>query len=245
MQTKVSVKALAWQRNKLRVLAVMTLMALSFLLWVASSGLARADWTQKEDDDGIKVFVQEVAGSDYNEFKGVMTVRASVASVLAVLDDTPSGTQWIHNCVESKLLKHISFLERYTYQVSDLPWPVDDRDIVVHSVITQDPKTNAVTISLEAAPDFDFKKTDNVRVQKSKGFYLLEPLPEGYTRVTWRMHTDPAGSIPTSLVNALLVDMPYNTLKNLQDMLKKDKYQSAEFKTDENGTPIDWAVKKW
>ncbi|MBF0236382.1 MAG: START domain-containing protein [SAR324 cluster bacterium] len=224
---------------------------LVLLISLLLSGLwgqaVRAEWELKDEKDGIKVFVQKVPGSDYDEFKGVVTLKTSVASVLAMLDDTPSYTKWIDKCAEAKLIKLISFTERYIYQVSDLPWPVDDRDVVIHSVITQEAETKAIIVSTEADAKYEYPSSDgdNVRVPFSQGYYRILDIGDGQTEITWRLHTVPGGSIPTSLVNALLVEMPMNTLKNLKKEIMQKKYQTAAFEFSPEGSPIGWAVKEW
>jgi hypothetical protein len=41
------------------------------------------------------------------------------------------------------------------------------------------------------------------------------------------------------MVNALLTDVPFNSLKKFREVVKKEKYQNARFIFDESGTPID------
>ena len=44
--------------------------------------------------------------------------------------------------------------ERITYTVTHAPWPATNRDIIVYSLMTQDPKTLAVTIAITSKAGF-------------------------------------------------------------------------------------------
>ena len=58
---------------------------------------------------------------------------------------------------------------------------------------------------------------------------MLEPLGNGRVRITYRLHTEPGGSVPDSLVNSSLVDIPYNTLYNLQRKVLQSPYKEAKY----------------
>jgi hypothetical protein len=207
-------------------------------------GSTKAQWELVKNENGIKVFLRTVPGSKIKEFKGVTNINSSLDSILAVLDDTEACPKWVHNCKDPVKLSEISFNEGYVYQVIDFPFPVKDRDIILHSVMSQNPDTKEVTIQLNAVPDY-ISETKNVRIKKSDGFYLLKPLPDGSVEVTWQHHTDPGGGIPKWLVNSLLVDTPFKTLKNLRQLVNEEKYQRARLKYSSRGVAVGWKVKDW
>lgn len=211
---------------------------------IVTIGSANAQWELVKDEDGIKVYLRTVPGSKIKEFKGVTNINSSLDSILAVLDDTEACPKWIHNCKDPAKLSEISFNEGYIYQVIDFPFPVKDRDIILHSVMTQKADTKQVTIQLNAVPGY-ISETKNVRIKKSDGFYLLKPLPGGTIEVTWQHHTEPGGRIPKWLVNSLLVDTPFKTLNNLRKIVKEEKYQRARLKYSPEGVAVGWEVKDW
>ncbi|MFQ5787419.1 MAG: START domain-containing protein, partial [Thermodesulfobacteriota bacterium] len=82
------------------------------------------------------------------------------------------------------------------------------------------------------------------RIKKSTGSYKLKPLTDSTIEVTWQHHTEPGGGIPKWLVNSLLVDTPFKTLKNLRKIVQEDKYKKTKLKYSE-GVAVDWEVKGW
>ncbi len=227
-----------------RCLNYLIFLILAFICSIMSTRSVNAQWELAKDKDGIKVFLRTIPGSKIKEFKGITKINSSLDSILAVLYDTEACPKWIHNCKDPLKLSEISFYEGYVYQVIDFPFPVKDRDLVLHSVMTQDANTKEVTIKLTAVADY-VSETRNVRIKKSDGFYLLKPLPDGYIEVTWQHHTEPAGNIPKWIVNSLLVDTPFKTLNNLREIVKKEKYQRARLRYSSNGVAVGWEVKDW
>ena len=81
--------------------------------------------------------------------------------------------------------------------------------------------------------------TKHIRVRDALGSYLLEPVADNRTRVTWQMYVDPAGALPAWLVNSMLTDLPYRSLKNFRELVRQPPYSLAYFKYDDQGTPIE------
>ena len=191
--------------------------------------LAEGQWERVKNANAIEVYVRPVSGSAIKEFKAVTEMQSSISSILALLDDTGSYTKWMYRCTEARHLYKKNDYERITYNVVSSPWPVEDRDIAVKSVISQNKKTAVVTIKLTGLPEYIPVKAKKVRMVKLNGYWLLEPLGNGRLRVTYSMHSEPGGSVPDSLVNSSLVDIPYNTLLNLKKMVNQAPYRDAKY----------------
>lgn len=194
------------------------------------------DWVLEKDDTklGIKVYTRVVEGSALKEFKGVATVPASLVSTVALVDDHPAGSSWIHDCKELETVERPSPTETIFYLVTAAPWPVKDRDSTVYTKLTQDPESLAVRITMDIRQDVRPEVKGRVRLKEMKGFWEFTPVDQHRTEVTYQVHADPAGSLPDWLVNSLVVDMPYNTLKNMQTKVLEDKYQQATLETVKN-----------
>jgi START domain len=221
--------------------AYLILILVMFLCSIVANGSAKEQWELVKDEDGIKVFLKPDPGSKIKEFKGVTNINSSLDSILAVLYDADACPKWLHNCREATRLADIGFYEAYIYQVVDFPFPAKDRDLVLHTVMTQDPETKDVTIKLNSTPDY-IPDTKNFRIKKSTGYYFLKPKPDGTVEVTWQHFTDPGGRVPTWIVNSLLVDTPFQTLKNLKKIVHEQKYQKAKLKYSSEGMADGWEV---
>ena len=186
-------------------------------------------WETVKSSGGIMVSVQEVVDSDIKEFMAVTVTESSLSAILALLDDTAGYTRWNYRCSEAKLLHKKNDYERITYMVTTSPWPVAERDIAVRSVVSQNRKTGVVTVKLSGLPDYISVKGNRVRMASLSGYWKLVPIGKGKVRVIYRLHSDPGGSVPDSIVNSSLVDIPYNTLWNMRNFVKNEPYRSARY----------------
>ncbi len=202
-------------------------LALLFLLIIMTHAYT---WETVKNGSGITVGVQNVAGSQIKEFMAITETESTLSAIVAILDDTSAYTRWNYRCSEARLLQKKSDFERITYIVISSPWPVADRDIAVKSVIAQDPKTGVVTVTLKGLPSYTPLKDGTVRMTSLSGYWRLEPLGAGRVRVVYRLHSEPGGSVPDSLVNSSLVDIPYNTLWNLRNLVRQSPYRDVRFK---------------
>ena len=123
--------------------------------WLVAGSWAEApaDFALDKDKNGIKVYTRKIEGSSLKEFKGVTSIKTSLTSLVALMDDTDALTKWLHNCSAAKLVQSMNYYERITYTVINAPWPVSDRDTVSYSKIVQDPKSKVITIYLKGMAD--------------------------------------------------------------------------------------------
>jgi len=194
-------------------------------LLVTTTGQAENSWTLNKDQDDIQVWVRDNPGSAVKSFKGIRFIPAKLSTLVSILDDTQNFPRLLHQCKHAEELKRISNTESDKYIVTDMPWPVTDRDTIVHSVLKQNKKTRQVDIQLTSKPDLLPSKPGMVRIQSMSGHWQLKPQSNG-TQVIYEMQVDPGGNIPKWLVNALAVDIPFYTLKNLSERAKDAPYKN-------------------
>jgi hypothetical protein len=181
--------------------------------------LAHADdWKQAKNEDGIKVDLSEVAGSDYKAYRGVTLIKAPLAKVRALQEDVAGACAWIHECKSQKLLKTEGD-QTWTYTQFNTPWPVTPRDSILHVTTTQD-ADGSLTRKLEGVPKYLPEEKGFVRVAKVEGFWKLQPKGND-TEVIYQVHTEPGGSVPSMVANKFVVDAPFNTLKALKAKAEK------------------------
>ena len=199
---------------------------------VLLSAAQAGEWELAKQQDGITVQTRKVADSAFREFRGEVEVSANINSVMAVLDDTANFTRWMHQCAEAKLLHKESLLQRYQYLVNDFPWPAADRVLLIRNHISQ-ADDRVVTVSLDGVLPDELPEPARAVLPQNKGakwvtqlrgFYRLTPLDAARTSVVFQLHLDPAGALPASLVNSMIVDNPFETLRQLRERASDPQY---------------------
>ena len=197
------------------------------ILSLSCSSIFAQAWQKKVDKNDVVVYLRDVEGSNFKEFKGETVVKSSLNALVALINDHEAMPDWMYNCSESELLKKLDNNEGYYYSYAKAPWPVSDRDAVTKFSINQNPKTKTVVVTLSGEKDFIPEKSGKVRVESITGKWKFQPIDSETVKVIYQLHTDPSGSIPSSLANSFVVDLPYETLKNLRNEVKKEKYVNA------------------
>lgn len=198
-----------------------------FILFSSFSPEASSDWILQKNENGITVYTRYAEGSKIKEVRVVNVVSSSLSGLVALLLDTKNYPQWIYGCSESKPLKIISERELYNYQITDVPWPFTDRDVVSDFKVAQDSVTKIVTFTKRCLADFIPENSSMVRIQKIASSYTLFPIGHGNVRVEMEMSIDPGGNVPAWFVNYNLVVAPYKTTEAMITQLPQ--YQSASY----------------
>ena len=192
--------------------------SLSLLLVLFSvNTIAEEDWTLEKNENGIKVYTRATEGTDIKEFKAITTVSASVAVLDKVISDFEGYPDWQENVTTARVLKKISESTHIMHYSMDLPWPADDRDIVLKNTRVK-LKNGGLKYTLECMPDYIDPILDYVRIKKAFGFWKFWPTKEGKTKVIYQFMADPGGSLPDFIINMFIVSEPFDSLSYLKSI---------------------------
>lgn len=188
------------------------------LLTVLSQGAASApsegaDWQLQKRGERISVYTRGVAGSPYLAVKATALIDAPMARVSQFLGDGDGCSQWRAMCKSSRVIDRPSQQERWVYLVLDFPWPVADRDLVMHTTTHFDPESRAATVRLQSDAT-QYPEGKYVRAE-SAGRFVLRPIGESQVEFTYIMHTDPGGDLSADVVNARLTTTTLEDIRRL------------------------------
>jgi len=186
---------------------------------------AESPWYLEREEDNIDVYIATIKGSAVKTFRGVVTVDSSLKSVLSVIADASSYPRWLYHCKSAKMIKFVSYNEVVSHVVTDMPWPLIDRDTIIQSIKTQNTSTKKVTIKIVSKPGMVGNLPNTIRINNINGLWELTPLHNGQLKILFQMSVDPGGTIPKWLVNSMLIDIPFYTLRNLRQIAKEPQYQ--------------------
>ncbi len=205
--------------------ATLLTMILGILL-APVTGSSESEWKLALQRDGIEVSTRAVPGSDLDEFIGTTVIEAPVNIIEAVIDDVPAAPQWMVDCREARTIRKIDENSSVVLNVTKTPWPVWDRETLLVSTKQKDAKTGTVIFAFHSINDPAVpvgKK--NVRIPSVDGQWVLSPVDEGNTKVTYTVKSNPGGSIPKFISHRSSWNIPYRTLLGLKKIVKKDKYR--------------------
>jgi hypothetical protein len=207
----------------------MALLAAVLLVLPLPAG-AEETWTHDTTDQGVEVSTRTDAGRNLPIFRGVGTVDAGVFEILAVMDDIAHYTEWMSSCAGARVVKQINEFERIEYNRIAAPWPVSDRDVTLRSWVEASARKRDVWARFESITVSEVGPVAGVvRMPRLAGFYHLEPIDAGHTKVTYQVDADPGGLLPDWLVKLTSRKLPIQTLVGLRAQVTKTRGQHEAF----------------
>ena len=192
-----------------------------------STGIAQEKkWELKSNKEGVKLYLHNTGG--IYEVKLVTSIKTSLSGLLKLFNEVDRYSQWGYKIGEARLIRRISPTEMIYYVRLDFPWPVSDRDLVIHSTLEQNPKTKVVTTKSVAEPWHVPRKKDVIRMTDAYTSWKLFPNDSGWLYIEYYIYSDPGGYIPDWLVNMAVDVGPVETIKSMRKILKEPQYQNAK-----------------
>ena len=186
-------------------------------------GLQAQAWDFVKEKDGISIYTRKEINSSLKSFKGEATFHVEIDKVFHVLGDATNFDWWDKDISEIKVLffepgKNIKY-----YLVYDVPWPLSDRDLVVHSKIYTDPITGERTIDATPLLNVIPEKPGIVRIKNYWQKWRVQPMENGNVHVILEGFVDPGGSVPSWLYNMVITETPLKVIRSLRDRVMKGK----------------------
>jgi hypothetical protein len=179
----------------------------ALLLACLALALVAADWEPGDTGKGkgfeYQVFSQEGEhGIVRYRIRGTVdaTPDALVRAVRVIAADparAPKG--------QTRQLLSKTDREFVVYTLIDLPPLFDDRDIVTRGVSSSDADSGARRIHWKAVDDVAAPSSDGVvRIHRAEGVWAFTPGEGGATLAEYETYMDPAGALPSWLIQGLL-----------------------------------------
>ncbi|MCF6243175.1 MAG: hypothetical protein L3J74_17780 [Bacteroidales bacterium] len=185
------------------------------------------NWELVKEKEGIKIYARKVNNSPFDELLGIYITNTRLSSIVSLLKDYNNQPNWVFANVETSLLNAPNNFEWYYYMKTDAPWPVADRDIIIHAVLTQDSLSHTIHVNVKGIPQYLKVNKGIVRLPYLKSSWEFIPISADKTMIRLQILTDIGGEVPAWLVNMVKEKAPLNTLMLMREELKKDKYKNA------------------
>ena len=170
-------------------------------------------------ENGVTVEQESVEDRALPIMIGTTTMNTDAERIAAWVTAVHTYVDWQHNCEEARVVNQPDGTT-LTYNRVGSPWPVSDRDVVLRSS-RKDLDGGGIRLDFQSTEDANVDVLSGVvRMPRLVGSYVLTPAAEGATRVVYTVDSDPGGSLPAWLVKQAAKDLPYRTLKNLQERVE-------------------------
>ena len=201
------------------------------------------DWILIENDheESIQVWKRPHPDSGLLEFKGIGPVDASINHVLTLLTDPDRLTEWVDTSIVGDLLDinydieslgedfELASIYHIQYMQFQLPFPFQNRDVIIKSVIEESyDKSNSLTGAVLKSHSIPWSKMplkDGItRMPMLKNATDIRVTGRNRVMVEFKVIADPAGNIPSWLVNVTSRYLPFRTIQNIREMVATGEY---------------------
>jgi hypothetical protein len=183
-------------------------------------------WEMVRDGSGVKIYALKAPGSDLNKFKGVVRVRATMARILAWMQDPDVCKD--AGCYELKIIENVDDHLSYSTFRLDTP-PFRTREYVIRSLVYQSPQTKELLFAFSAAPDKIPPNDCCFRVTEMNNLWRFTPQDNGEVQVEYFVNMNPGGFMPDMAINLGVPTFMFDALSKLQSFLERDKYKAAKY----------------
>jgi START domain-containing protein len=191
------------------------------LLFVTSAAFSQYNWKLSKDKDGIRVYQSEIKTSNFKSIKVECTLQGTYDKLISLLSNVSHHKEWVYNSKTSFIFKKNSSQDFYYYSETSLPWPMSNRDAVVHLTMYKDSLNRFLKISAIGEPNLIPEKSGKVRVPRSSvSWYVTMPTAKTIN-IVYTFEADPGGSLPSWIVNMFADKGPYESFKKLAEILKQ------------------------
>lgn len=176
------------------------------------AGLSQGQkWEKSHSDSGLTVYTSKVPNSNLVGFKMTGVVASNVRPLMATLRNVERSAEWTPELINKKTIENISDNEAITYSLNNLPWPLSNRDFILHNKLYLSQDKKLLYVISESVKHKDYPvKDDTVRAWIHYSNIGLRPINDKQTYVEWTLHVDPKGSLPAWLVNFYQSRYPIN-----------------------------------
>lgn len=190
-----------------------------FLVSFISQGQRK--WVLEKTGNGINVYSSDVPGAAYKAVKVEASFTGTYSKLIAVLSDVSQFSKWIYHSKANSVVQKNSPLDFIYHTETVLPWPMSNRDVVIHMQINTDSLPKFITITGTSMPKRIAKKSGLVRVNHySARWKVTMPTPQTIS-IYYELELNPAGNIPGWMANSFVSKGPFETFSNLAKKLKE------------------------
>jgi len=202
----------------------MKLQFFAFLIfWMSALTIANAqdNWELRRNENGITIYSQR--HDKIVQLHLLTEFNATPAALEAQLQNINNYTNWVYGNKRSGIIKKTNDGGIIYFTEAHLPWPIQDRDLVIELNIKPATGTEPLTITAKSIDGILPPKKHFIRVPYSLATWRIIPIPGNKIKVDYTFSLDPGGSIPGWLVNMTIAKGPYESFLKLGEILKTER----------------------
>ena len=197
-----------------------------FLLYTVQVN-ATGNWNLIKNDSGIKVYTKSESKTNQIEIKAISTTQSTLEAFAALMTDVDNFQEWMYAAEESSLIKKNNNFHFSYYLLSDMPWPAEDRDVVLDFRILRNTESNMIYTQSSNIKGMIPEKENIQRIDAVESSWQFISMGDNKVKIIFKTRITPSIRLPGWLADKVYNLGPYHTIKNMKQYIQKDKYQKS------------------
>lgn len=174
-------------------------------------------WEKDSEIDGYTTYKSVGAKTEILPLKVEGILNAPIDSIMEHLRQVDGSENWTPDLIKKVTLKDVDPRTAITYSLTDMPWPVYDRKLVLHNQLYLDKNRKLLFILSKSVP-FENSPAPKRTIEAYVGYANMgfRPIDRDRTYVELTAFIDPKGSLPAWLINFYQKSWPSKFLKALE-----------------------------
>ena len=181
---------------------------------VPAYGQEKPAFVLEAEDGPVRVYVRPEANDDMS-IRVTARAQATVAAVVAVLNDVTGYPDWVHRCERAYVLPGGTADAFTYYSLVNLPFPFSDREVVAAIEQATDPRTGRFQRTISSRPDAVPRSKKAERIEVYEAVWEVAPAERGWVSVSCTVRTAAGAGLPTWLRKEIMTGGPAKTVNNL------------------------------
>ncbi len=176
-------------------------------------------WELVKEEGNLKVYTRKSFDSEIKELRITTSMKVPLKDFIDALNDADSYKDWVYKCESSSLVQKVSETELYYQIETDFPFPLSDRDLVVHTKQRIDDSGTFYSNSV-ASPDKRPEEEGVVRINLYESQWKVTPQNDGSVYIDYNSKVDPAGNIPLWVINLGITVGPVKSMERFTQFVE-------------------------
>jgi len=184
------------------------------------------DWVLKKDKGGIQVYTRWIEAEDNRKARqlhAVMFVDASLSSSIKALEDPEQVIVWLNRTKEYEVFNFIDETNWCAYTRFNIPWPLDDQDLITRNIVSSDSLKKIVHVELTASPELLPEKKNVQRMKHFDGSWDFKDLGNGKTQIDYFIFTKTKPFLPRWIIDPIVENGFWTTFNDLRKVILKNE----------------------
>lgn len=189
---------------------------------------SQTEWSLKKDKNGIKVYTGKLADSKFNAIRVTCKLNGNLSSLASILLQPELQPEWVIATKTSKLVKRLANNHIYYYNIATIPWPFENRDMVIDLIIHQDSLSKKMMIYANSIDKIMPPINGLARIPFSQAIWEVTPIAANEIQVDYKLKINPGGGVPAWVVNMFITKAPFESFDNLSKIIQEKRFQGKK-----------------